>query len=69
MFAGFVNSAVVGPVELVKCRLQLQSQSARDAYYKGPIDCVRKMSIEEGPKSLFNGMVSTIYREIAAYGA
>jgi solute carrier family 25 carnitine/acylcarnitine transporter 20/29 len=67
-FAGFVNSVVVGPMELVKCRLQLQIESAEKAYYKGPWDCVRKMFVEEGPKSLSNGMVSTILREIPAYG-
>ena len=69
MFAGFVNSAAVSPIELIKCRLQLQTESALHAYYKGPIDCVKKMVIEEGTLSLFNGMVSTILREIPAYAA
>lgn len=69
MFAGLVNSCVVSPIELVKCRLQLQTESAHLAYYKGPMDCIRKMVAEEGFKSLFNGMVSTILREIPAYAA
>ena len=69
MFAGLTNSPVVGPIELVKCRLQLQTETAANAYYKGPIDCVRKMIVEEGPKSLFNGMVSTVLREVPCYAA
>ena len=35
MFAGFVNSFVVSPIELVKCRLQIQIESKENAYYKG----------------------------------
>ncbi len=40
MFAGFTNSFVLSPIELVKCRLQIQRESKLEAYYKGPIDCV-----------------------------
>ena len=43
MFAGFVNSFVISPVELVKCRLQVQTENKANAYYKGPIDCTRKI--------------------------
>ena len=69
MFAGFTNSVVVGPIELVKCRLQLQTESAQNAYYKGPLHCIQRIIIDEGPKSLFNGMVSTILREVPCYAA
>ncbi len=67
MFAGLVNSVIVSPMELVKCRLQLQRESSATAYYKGPIDCVRKMIAEEGVLSLNNGMVSTVLREVPCY--
>jgi len=67
-FAGFVNSFVLSPIELVKCRLQLQTQSKSDAYYKGPIDCLQKIYVEEGVAGgIFKGLVPTICREIPAY--
>ena len=59
---------IVSPIELVKCRLQLQTEASDKAYYKGPFDCVKKIVVEEGFISLFNGMVSTVLREIPAYG-
>lgn len=66
MFAGFVNSFVISPVELVKCRLQVQTESKADAYYKGPIDCTRKICAEEGISTLMtSGLISTILRETA----
>lgn len=43
MFAGLVNSFVLSPIELVKCRLQIQRESKTNAYYKGPIDCLQKI--------------------------
>lgn len=68
MFAGFVNSFFLSPIELVKCRLQIQSESKVDAYYKGSLDCVRKIIVEEGfSKGLFKGTVSTIFREVPCY--
>jgi hypothetical protein len=67
MFAGFVNSFVLSPIELVKCRLQIQREDKAHAYYKGPIDCLKKIINEEGPKGPFKGLVSTISRETPCY--
>jgi solute carrier family 25 carnitine/acylcarnitine transporter 20/29 len=68
MFAGFVNSLVLSPIELVKCRLQLQEESKNKAYYKGSMDCVRKIIRDEGVRNgLFKGMLSTIFREVPCY--
>jgi len=36
--------------------------------FKGPLDCVRKIVAENGPKGLYRGMAATIYREIPGYG-
>lgn len=64
MFAGFVNSFVISPVELVKCRLQVQTESMSQAYYKGPIDCSRKIIRDEGMKTFMtSGLIATILRE------
>lgn len=68
MFAGFVNSIFLSPIELVKCRLQIQSESKHDAYYKGTMDCLTKIAKEEGFRhGLFKGMVSTTAREVPCY--
>ncbi len=68
MFAGFTNSFVLSPIELVKCRLQIQRESKADAYYKGPIDCVSKIYKEEGIRNgLFKGLASTLAREVPCY--
>lgn len=68
MFAGFINSIILSPIELVKCRLQIQSESRRDAYYKGTMDCFAKIAKEEGfRRGIFKGMVSTTAREVPCY--
>eukprot|EP00744_Colponema_vietnamica_P016320 GILI01022894.1.p1 GENE.GILI01022894.1~~GILI01022894.1.p1 ORF type:complete len:319 (-),score=68.34 GILI01022894.1:215-1171(-) len=68
-WAGFVNSVVVGPVELVKARLQVQYDNPKNSLYKGPVDCVLKIIKTDGIKGIFRGMSSTIYREVPAYAA
>jgi solute carrier family 25 (mitochondrial carnitine/acylcarnitine transporter), member 20/29 len=68
MFAGFTNSFVLSPIELIKCRLQIQRESKATAYYKGPIDCLQKIVREEGiPNGVFKGLVSSFAREIPCY--
>lgn len=67
MFAGFVNSFVLSPIELVKCRLQIQKEEKAKAYYKGPIHCVKRIIKEEGPHGLYKGLLSTITRETPCY--
>jgi hypothetical protein len=68
MFGGFMNSFVLSPIELVKCRLQVQRECKKTAYYKGPVDCLRKILVEEGVRNgLFKGLASTLAREIPCY--
>ncbi|KAL4501441.1 hypothetical protein ABPG72_021248 [Tetrahymena utriculariae] len=66
MFAGFVNCIVIGPIELAKCRLQMQKETI---LYKGPFDCFAQIYRNEGIKGIYRGMVATQFREIPAYGA
>jgi len=69
-WAGFVNSFVVGPVELIKTRLQVQyGKTVAKELYRGPMDCMSQILREQGPRGLFMGMSSTIYREVPAYAA
>jgi solute carrier family 25 carnitine/acylcarnitine transporter 20/29 len=68
MFGGFMNSFILSPIELVKCRLQVQRESKSNAYYKGPIDCIRKIIVEEGIRNgFFKGLSSTLARETPCY--
>ena len=68
MFAGFVNSFIISPVELIKWRLQLQTDSKKQAYYKGPIDWALKVIKQEGLNVLMtSGLITTILRETACY--
>ncbi|KAI9738228.1 MAG: hypothetical protein M1834_008726 [Cirrosporium novae-zelandiae] len=67
-FAGITNSVLSGPIEHVRIRLQTQPHGAQ-RLYRGPVDCVRKLSSHEGVlKGLFRGEVVTILREAQAYG-
>jgi solute carrier family 25 carnitine/acylcarnitine transporter 20/29 len=67
--AGWGNSIVVTPIELVKCRLQIQSESKSNAYYKGVLDCIKKTISQGGINSMYQGHYATMLREIPAYAA
>ena len=68
MFAGLINSFVLSPIELVKCRLQIQTEAnIRNAYYKGSIHCIQRILTEEGVNGIFKGLVATILREVPCY--
>ena len=64
--AGFTSAFVLTPVELVKCRLQVQAQAATLApdAYKGPIDVIKRTIASEGVKGLWKGQMSCLAREI-----
>lgn len=64
--AGAVVPFVNTPVELIKCRLQVQnSASGNFRYYKGPVDVIIKTLKTEGlVKGLYRGNMSTLLREI-----
>ena len=69
MFAGLVNSLVLSPIELVKCRMQIQTEkSLADAYYKSSMHCFGRILREEGVSNgLMKGLVATVSREVPCY--
>eukprot|EP01124_Arcella_intermedia_P029478 TRINITY_DN622_c0_g1_i5.p1 TRINITY_DN622_c0_g1~~TRINITY_DN622_c0_g1_i5.p1 ORF type:complete len:284 (+),score=49.24 TRINITY_DN622_c0_g1_i5:140-991(+) len=68
-WAGFVNSAVVGPIELVKTLMQKQlNYPDQPKKYKHSLDCAYKI-LKNNPRDILHGMVPTIYREVPAYFA
>jgi len=70
-FAGVANSALSGPIEHVRIRLQTQPHGA-GRLYSGPWDCVRKLSSPETgggvARGLYRGSAVTVLREAQAYG-
>ncbi|GMH33585.1 hypothetical protein BSKO_01419 [Bryopsis sp. KO-2023] len=68
-FAGFAQSFVIAPVDVLKIRLQVQKAVPGDASYQGPIKMLANVIKNEGPRGLFRGLTVTILRDIPAYGA
>lgn len=67
--AGLIGCSITTPVELVKCRLQLQYESKTEAYYKGGFDCAIKTIKDSGIRGLYSGNLITIFREVPGYSA
>jgi len=63
-WAGFVNAFIVGPVELVKSRLQVQYDTGAKT---GPLSIIKNLLRTHGPRGLFLGMNITVLRELPAY--
>ncbi|KAJ9582804.1 hypothetical protein L9F63_022845 [Diploptera punctata] len=62
--AGFVQSFVCSPMELVKTRLQVQKKNT----YSGPLNCLVQVFKSEGIRGVFRGLGTTICREIPGFG-
>eukprot|EP01097_Dermamoeba_algensis_P008865 TRINITY_DN6081_c0_g1_i1.p1 TRINITY_DN6081_c0_g1~~TRINITY_DN6081_c0_g1_i1.p1 ORF type:complete len:219 (-),score=68.14 TRINITY_DN6081_c0_g1_i1:271-927(-) len=60
--AGFFASLVLCPVELIKCRLQVQQNEL--PRFKGPIDCLVQTLKTEGIRGLYRGYLGTMIREV-----
>jgi hypothetical protein len=56
--AGMLVSAVLTPVELIKTKIQIHSQT-----YKGPLDCILKTIKTTGISGLYKGHSATFARE------
>ncbi|KAF9462138.1 mitochondrial carrier [Collybia nuda] len=61
LLAGLTSSIVATPVELLKVKLQLQSQkSVADRQFKGPIDCARKIIRTQGFLGMWSGFTGSL---------
>ncbi|XP_066447165.1 solute carrier family 25 member 48 isoform X3 [Eleutherodactylus coqui] len=82
MLAGCVSVGIGGPVDLVKIKLQMQTQSATSdvvslthsttlrhyqTTYKGPIHCVNCILRKEGLLGMYRGSGAMILRDIPGY--
>ncbi|PON34981.1 Mitochondrial carrier protein [Parasponia andersonii] len=69
---GALQSLMLGPVELVKIRLQLQSISKAKTHqlqpHKGPISVVKSIMKTEGLRGMYRGLTITVLRDAPAHG-
>lgn len=68
--AGFVQSFILSPTDLVKTRLQMQGRGemASKKLYKGPLDCITKIYLREGiRRGIFRGQGATLVREVPSF--
>lgn len=63
--AGGLQSSVLTPTELVKCRLQIQMTSRRS---QGLVQCVQDVYKERGFRGFFAGLGPTLLRDLPAFG-
>ncbi|CAK8577668.1 unnamed protein product [Lathyrus sativus] len=64
--SGAIISFVLGPTELIKCRMQIQGADSlvpMSSRYSSPFDCIAKTLKTEGVKGIFRGSVTTLLRE------
>jgi len=67
-FAGLVNCIAVTPVELIKCRQQMEGLGYK-AKETTSWEMIRKIVRREGISGLYKGNLITILREMPAYAA
>lgn len=65
--SGVCSAFVLTPVELVKCRLQVQSGTGNlstGRSFNGPLQCAASIFREEGVRGLWRGNLSCLCREV-----
>ncbi|XP_073460998.1 solute carrier family 25 member 45 isoform X1 [Aquarana catesbeiana] len=75
-FSGLVQVYFTAPVELIKIRLQNQTDSLKShktegniqAKYYGPIHCARSIFREEGITGLYRGSTALVLRDVPTVG-
>jgi len=63
-FAGFGAALILGPVELVKSKLQVQEGRT---LYSGPIACMKVIWNARGPIGFTRGLGTTMIRDVPAF--
>lgn len=66
--SGACVSVLLTPIELIKCRLQVQD-GLSEARYRGPLDVLRQTLSRDGVFGLFRGHLGTFLRESAGGAA
>lgn len=63
-FAGFCNSFLISPIELIRIKLQTQGSVLR---YNGTVDCATQIYKFDGLRGIYQGFCSSLLRECPAY--
>ncbi|KAM0789627.1 hypothetical protein ACM66B_000432 [Microbotryomycetes sp. NB124-2] len=67
--AGLGNSAVSGPVEHIRIRLQTQRPTTEGkVLFSGPLDALKKIYKTDGVRGIYHGQATTVLRELHGYG-
>uniref|UniRef100_A0A8C6IU73 Uncharacterized protein n=1 Tax=Melopsittacus undulatus TaxID=13146 RepID=A0A8C6IU73_MELUD len=71
MVAGFISVGIGTPVDLVKIRLQMQTQPYIQVpgfpVYRGPIHCIRTVLQKEGIAGIYRGAGAMLLRDVPGY--
>lgn len=68
--SGVAVTAILTPVELIKCRMQVQSRPGEVQQYRSTWNCVVQTVMNEGVKNgLYRGALATLLREIPGNAA
>jgi len=62
--SGLVNTYIIGPVELVKIKMQMQKDVKA---FKSPLHCIKHIVHRSGVRGMFQGGFATIWAEVPAY--
>ncbi|KAM1077796.1 hypothetical protein ACFX2I_024937 [Malus domestica] len=69
---GAIQSLILSPVELVKIRLQLQTDAKSKPHQlqspKGPIDVAKSIMRAEGLRGIYRGLSITVLRDAPSFG-
>lgn len=63
VFAGITNSFVVSPIEMIRIKMQVQGNSSKNLY-SSTVDCATKIIKGDGIKGFYQGLCSTLLREM-----
>jgi len=66
--AMWVNSFVLGPIEHIRIRMQIQNSQTSSVKFNGPFDCIRKIYQQHGIRGLYIGQPVTMLRETIGGG-
>ncbi|XP_069501566.1 mitochondrial carnitine/acylcarnitine carrier protein-like isoform X2 [Ambystoma mexicanum] len=67
MLAGLLSTAILAPVERIKCLLQVQVHSPV-LKYTGSLDCAQQLYTEHGIRGVYKGTLLTLMRDVPATG-
>ncbi|KPM10050.1 hypothetical protein NH340_JMT06210 [Sarcoptes scabiei] len=69
MLSGAFTATINTPTERIKCLMQIEQGSKKNAKYKNFWDCTKKVYAQGGIRSVYKGLIPTFSRDIPGSGA